>query len=76
MKDPHLIEQDYGNTTSFAFTQFGTEFFKEALNVPPLNVGADGMSKDRLKSSLMLALHHTMVLQNGTDRDSAPVAVG
>ena len=75
MKDSSLIEEDYSHATSFSLAHFGPEFLKQTFYVSPLNVRAHGMRKDRLKNPLMLALHVSMVPQDGTVNEPAPVAL-
>ena len=74
MKDSHFIEQDDGDPATLALAHCRPQFLEQAFYIPPLNIGADRMQKDRLERSLMLALHLYMVPHRGTiyrttDRD-------
>ena len=57
MKYPHFAEQHHCHTAAFAFTDLCAQLTKKRLDVLPLNVAAGGVGKDKLKGSLMPALH-------------------
>lgn len=68
MEHPDFAEQDYGDSTSLALTDFRAEIDEKRLNVAPRNVAARGMREHQLQRSLALSLHVVMVLRYGTMR--------
>jgi len=48
MKDSHFSEEHHRDSASFAFTDVGSQFSKQAFDFSPSYVPARGPSEDRL----------------------------
>lgn len=66
MEDPHFVEQDDSNPTTFALADLGSDLLEERFNILPLNICAGRMRENKLECALVLPLHAAMVLQLGT----------
>ena len=71
MEDPHLSEQDNGDTTARPFADLPAQLLEQGLDVPPGQGAADGSGKDQLKGALVPSPHSPMVLVSGTGSWSA-----
>jgi hypothetical protein len=65
----HFFEQNHGYTTALALADFGAQFYKQRLNIAPLDVSAYRAGEDQFKSSLVLALRAAIVPRSGTELD-------
>ena len=57
MEDAHFVEENNGNATTFAFTDFRAEAVEEGFDVFPGDVRAGWVREDCFQCSLMRALH-------------------
>ena len=61
MEYTNFVEQDYSDAASFALAYFSPELMEKGLNVAPLHVPADRVSKNNIERPLVLPLHVHMV---------------
>ena len=67
MKNAHFVEQDNGNSASFALADLSAEARKESFDVFPGDVRACGVREDCFQCLLMCSLHVQMVPEHGTE---------
>ena len=67
MEDADFIEQKDGDPTAFSFSDLRAKAAEERFNVFPGDVGTRGVRKDRLKCSLVGALHAAIVPELSTE---------
>ena len=61
MEYTNFVEQDYCDAASFALAYLGAELAEKSLDVAPLHVPADRVSKNNIERPLVLPLHVHMV---------------
>ena len=67
MEDAYFVEQNNGDTTTFAFADLSAEAAEEGFDVFPGNVRAGWVREDCLQCSLMGALQASIVPERGTE---------
>ncbi|MEZ4659711.1 MAG: hypothetical protein R2911_19320 [Caldilineaceae bacterium] len=65
MKYFNFTKENDSHPASCSLTNFGAEFHKKRLNIAPLNVGTDRVSKDQSAGIQVLSFYRRMVLHFG-----------
>ena len=69
MKDPDFAKQNDRDSAARPLTDIPTKLLKQGFDVPPRQTAACRSGEDQLKGSLVLPLHPSIVLPNGTRCD-------
>lgn len=57
MKDTYFFKQHHRYTAAFSLADLGTQFFKQSVNVAPLDVGARWSGENKFERALVFSLH-------------------
>ncbi len=68
MEDPDLPKEHHSDPAALSLTDVRPKRNEKRLNIPPRDIGADGMGKERFQGSLVLSVHRRIVPLLGTIR--------
>jgi len=80
MKNTDLVEQNHGDSTTFALADLCSQLNEKRFDTAPLDIGTDWSGKNPLKCTFVRSSHAWIVLHYGTESElselrlSAPIS--